>query len=117
MPLVEKQREQAENTQINPRNQNSGANSSSPNNNVNNNKNNNINKHKNSDRAGRIRKLFTHPERDLEIQATLRRYATLEPMQPIERHPGRDGLKDGIRSKKEPIKLTRMKLIVLQPKI
>ena len=45
------------------------------------------------------------------------RNAIMEPMQPIDHLPGREGRKDKIRSKKEPIKMTQMKLLRLQPKI
>ena len=44
-------------------------------------------------------------------------FATTEPMQPIDHLPGTEGRKDKIRSKKKPIKMTRMKLLRLQPKI
>ena len=40
------------------------------------------------------RKLFTHPVRHVEKQTTPHRNATLEPMQPIDRLPGREDRKD-----------------------
>ena len=63
------------------------------------------------------RKLFTHPVRHVEKQTTPQRNVTLEPMQPIDRLPGIKDRKDKIRSKKEPIKMTQMKVTKLQPKI
>ena len=62
-------------------------------------------------------KLFTHPVRHVVRQTNPQRDAIMEPMQPIDRLPGREDRKDKIRSKKEPIKMTRLKLIRLQPKI
>ena len=62
-------------------------------------------------------KLFTHPVRHVEQPTTPQRDATLEPMQTIDRLPGTEDRKDKIRSKKEPIKMTRMKLLRLQPNI
>ena len=61
-------------------------------------------------------KLFTHPVRHVGRQTTPQRTATMDPMQPIDRLPGTEDRKDKIRSKKEPIKLTRIKLLRLQPK-
>ena len=62
-------------------------------------------------------KMFTHPVRRVVRQTIPQRDAIMEPMQPIDRLPDREDRKDKIRSKKEPIKMTRMKLIRLQPKI
>ena len=62
-------------------------------------------------------KLFIHPVRHVERQTTRQRNATVEPMQPIDRLPGKEDRKDKIRSKKEPIKMTPMKQPRLQPKI
>ena len=62
-------------------------------------------------------KLFTHPVRHVVRQTIQQRDAIMEPMQPIDRLPGRQDRKDKIRSKKEPIKMTQMKLLRLQPRI
>ena len=62
-------------------------------------------------------KLFTHPVRHVARQTIPQRKAIVESMQPIDRLPGREDRKNKIRSKKEPIKMTRMKLFRLQPKI
>ena len=62
-------------------------------------------------------KLFTYPVRHVERQTTPQRNANSEPMQPIDRLPGIEDRKDKIRSQKEPIKVTLMKLLKLQPKI
>ena len=62
-------------------------------------------------------KLFTHPVRHVVKQTIHQRDAIMEPMQPIDRLPGREDRKDKIRSKKEPIKMTQMKLLRLQPRI
>ena len=62
-------------------------------------------------------KLFTHPVRHVARQTIAQRNVIMEPMQPIDRLPGREDGKDKIRSKKEPIKMTQMKLDRLQPKI
>ena len=111
--LLKKQREQTENNQNNPGNKNSDANTSNPNGNINNPKNNN----RNSNRAERKPKTVYTPCETCgkTNHSTERCYH--EPMQPIDRLPGREDRKDKIRSKKEPIKMTRMKLIRLQPKI
>ena len=55
-------------------------------------------------------KLFIHPVRHVARQTIPQRDAILEPMQPIDRLPGREDRKDKIRSKKEPIKMTQMKI-------
>ena len=64
-------------------------------------------------------KLLTHPVRHVARQTVPQRNVIMEPMQLIDRLPGRKDRKDKIRSKKEPIKMTRMKLklLRLQPKI
>ena len=53
-------------------------------------------------------KLFTHPVRHVVRQTIPQRDAIMEPMQPIDRLPGREDRKDKIRSTKEPIKMTPM---------
>ena len=58
-------------------------------------------------------KLFTHPVRHVVRQTIPQRDAIVEPMQPMDHLLGREDRKDKIRSKKEPIKMTRMKLIRL----
>ena len=55
-------------------------------------------------------KLFTHLVRHVARQTIPQRDAIMEPMQPIDRLPGREDWKDKIRSKKEPIKMTQMKI-------
>ena len=55
-------------------------------------------------------KLFTHPVRHVARQTIPQRNAIMEPMQPIDRLSGREDRKDKIRSKKEPIKMTQMKI-------
>ena len=62
-------------------------------------------------------KLFTHPVRHVVKQTIQQRDAIMEPMQPIDRLSGREDRKDKTRSKKEPIKMTQMKLLRLQPRI
>ena len=113
--LLKKQREQFEINQNNPGNKNSDAKTSNPNGKVNNLNNNN----RNSNRAERKPKtvLCTQPVRHVARQTIPQRNAIMEPMQPIDRLPGREERKDKIRSKKEPIKMTRMDLSRLQPKI
>ena len=61
-------------------------------------------------------KLFTHPVRHVARQTIPQRNATMEARQQIDRLPGTEDRKDKIRSKREPIKMTRMKLLRLQPK-
>ena len=56
------------------------------------------------------RKLFTHPVRHVLRQTIPQRHAIMEPMQPIDRLPGREDRKDKIRSKKELFKMTQMKI-------
>ena len=111
--LLKKQREQTESSQNIPGNKNSDANTSYPNSNVNNPNNNN---NKNSKRAKRKPKTVYPPCEAWGKQTTPQRNATMEPMQPINRLPGTEYPKDKIRSKKEPTKKTRMKLLRLQPK-
>ena len=62
-------------------------------------------------------KLITHPVRHVARQTIPQGNVIMEPMQLIDRLPGREDRKDKIRSKKEPIKITRMKLFSLQPNI
>ena len=62
-------------------------------------------------------KLFTHPVRHVARQTVPQRNVIIEPMQQIDRLPGREDRKDKIRSKKQPIKKNRMKLPRLQPRI
>ena len=111
--LLKRQKEQSENNQNDPGSKNSGANNSIPNKNTN--KNNN-----NSETVTDLKesqKLFIHPVRNLGRQTTPQRNATMEPTQPLDRLLGTEDWKDRIRSKEEPIKMTRMKLLRLQPKI
>ena len=54
--------------------------------------------------------LFTHPVRHVVRQTISQRDAIMEPMQPIDRLPGREYRKDKIRSKKELFKMTQMKI-------
>ena len=61
--------------------------------------------------------LFIHPVRHVGRQTTPQRKTTMEPMKPNHRLPCKDDRKDRIRSKKEPIKMTRMKLLRPQPNI
>ena len=61
--------------------------------------------------------LFTHPVRHVAKQTIPQRTAIKEPMQPIDRLPGREDRKDKIRSRKEPIEMTQIKLLRLQPKV
>ena len=60
-------------------------------------------------------KLSTHPVRHVVKQTIPQRDAIVEPMQPIDRLPGREDRKDKIRSKKEPVKMAQLKLIRLRP--
>ena len=113
--LLKRRKEQSDDTQNNPRNENSGANISLPNNNTI--ENNNNNNYKNSNRAEKSHKLFIHPVRHAGKQTTEQRNATMEPIQAIDRLPGTEDQKDRIRSKKKPIKTTRKKLLRLQPRI
>ena len=63
------------------------------------------------------RRLLTHHVRHIEKQTIPQRNAVLEPMQPVDRLPGTEDRKDKIRSEREPIKVTLMKMLKLQPKI
>ena len=58
-------------------------------------------------------KLFTHPVRHVVRQTIPHRDAIMEPMQPIDRLPGREDRKNKIRSKKELFKMTQMKIVRL----
>ena len=60
-------------------------------------------------------KLFTHPVRHVARQIIPQRNVIMEPMQLRDRLHGREDRKDKIRSKKEPLKMTRMKLLRPQP--
>ena len=111
--LLKKQREQTENNQNNTGNKKSKANTSNPNSNVNNPNNNN----RNSNRAERKPKTVYPP---CETCGKTNHFtencyhganAASRPL------PDREDWKDKIRSKKEPIKMTQMKLLRLQPKI
>ena len=62
-------------------------------------------------------KLSTNPVRYVGKQTTPQRNVILEPMQPIDRLPGREDRKDKIRLQRGPIKVIIMKLLKLQPKI
>ena len=116
--LLKKQGEHTEKTQNDPGNKNSGAKNSNPNSNVNsNNKKNSNNNHKNSNRAKRKPRTVYPFVRSVQKQTTPQRNATLEPMQPIDYLPGTGYRKDGIRSKREPINVTPVKFLKLQPKI
>ena len=55
-------------------------------------------------------KLFTHPVRHVARQTIPQRDAIMEPMQPIDCLPGREDQKDNIKSKKELLKMTQMKI-------
>ena len=104
--LLKKQREQTENIRNNPGNKNSDANTSNPNGNINNPNNNN----RNSKRAERKPKTVYPPCETFGKQTIPQRNAIMEPMQPIDRFSSREDRKDKIRSKKEPIKMTQMKI-------
>ena len=109
--LLKKLREQTENNQTNPGNKNSDANKSNP---------------TAMSRTltattetvtepNESQKLLTHPVRHVARQTIPQRNAIKVPMQPIDRLSGREDRKDKIRSRKEPTKKTRMKLLKLQP--
>ena len=55
-------------------------------------------------------KLFAHPVRHVVRQTIPQRDAIMESMQSIDRLPGREDQKDKIRSKKELVKMTQMKI-------
>ena len=55
-------------------------------------------------------KLFAHPVRHVVRQTIPQRDAIMEPMQPIDRLPGKEDRKDKIRFKKELFKMTKMKI-------
>ena len=103
-------REQIEIIQNNPGNKYSDAKISHPNSNVNNNNNNN----KNSNRAEKSQKLFMHPVGHVARRNIPQKSSTMESMQPKDRLLGKEDRKDKVRSKKEPITVTRMKLLMLQ---
>ena len=106
-----KKREQTDDNQNNPENKNTDANTSNP-------------------KAMTVtpttipgtvtelkqsQKLFTHPVRHVVRQTIPQRDAIVEPMQLIDRLPGREERKDKISSNKEPVKMAQLKLIRLQP--
>ena len=62
-------------------------------------------------------KLSTHPVRHVRKQTAPQKNATLEPVQPIDLLPDMEGRNDKIRYEREPIKVTLMKLLKLQPTI
>ena len=62
-------------------------------------------------------KLLTHTVRHVARRTIPQRNAITESMQPIDRLPGGKDRKDKIRSRKEPTKMTQMKLLKLQPTI
>ena len=109
--LLKNQREQTQDTQNNPGNENTGAKAL-------------IQKAtstiittttttKTIKEPRESRKLFSHPVKYVEKQTTPQRNATLEPTQPIDRLPGTEDSKERIRSQREPIKVTLMKLLKL----
>ena len=110
--LLKKQREQIENLQNIPGKKNSDANASNPNSNVN-----KKTTRKKGTEPKESRKLFTHPVRYVEKQTSPQRYATLEPMQLINRLPFTEDGKDRIMSQREPMKKILTNLIKLHPKI
>ena len=113
VPSAKKQKEQSEDTQNNPGNKNSGANNSIPNNTANNK--NNISKK--SNRAEKEPKtVYPHFETYGKTNHSTEKcyYGANTANRPP---PGKDDRQDRIRSKKEPIQMTRMKLLRLQPKI
>ena len=110
--LLKKQREETENNQNVPGKKNSDANTSNPNGNVN-----NPNNNKNSNRAERKPKTVYPPcETCIESNHSTERcyHGANAANRPP---PGREDRKDKIRSQKEPIKMTQMKLLRLQPRI
>ena len=58
-------------------------------------------------------KLLTHPVRYVVRQTIPQEDNIMEPMQPIDRLPGREDRKGKIRSKKELFKMTQMKKATL----
>ena len=102
---MKKQREQTENNQHNPGNKNSDANTSNPNGNVNNPNRNN----RNSNRAEGKPKTVYPPCETCGKTNHSTEDAIMEPMQPIDRLPGRKDRKDKIRSKKKLFKMTQKK--------
>ena len=111
---MKKQREQTEKNRKNPGNKkNSGANTSNPNGNVNNHNNNN----RSSNRAERKPRTVYPPceTRGKTNHSTEKCYNGANAANtPAPRQIGPD---TKIRSKREPIKMTQMKLLRLQPKI
>ena len=109
--LLRKQREQTEENQNNPGSKNSVANTRTATSTIITTTRKTVTKLKES------QKLFTHPVRRVGKQTTPEKKATLEPIQSIARLPGTEHRKDRIRSKREPAKMTGMKLFGLQPEI
>ena len=62
-------------------------------------------------------KLLMQPVTHVEKQITPLRNAPLEPIQPIDHLPGTEDRNNRTKSNKETIKVIRMKLLKLQPKI
>ena len=110
--MLKKQRKQTDNNRNIPGNKNGDAISSNPNSNVYNHNNNN----KNSNRAEKKPKTVYSPCETCGITTIPQKNATTEPIQPTDHLPGTEHRKDKIKSKKEPTKLTRKKLLRLQPK-
>ena len=99
--LLKKQREETENNQHNPGNKNSDANTSNQKGYVNN-PNNNNNKNSNRTERKASQKLFTHSVRHVAGRTNPQRNAIMEPMQLIDRLPGRKTgkTKSGLRKSK-----------------
>ena len=115
--LLKRQKEQSEDTQNFPGKKNSGANTSVPSNNTNKNINNNNNNHRNSNRAKRNPKTVYPPcETCGKTNYSTEKcyYGANAPNRPP---PGKEDRKDRIRSKKQPTKMTRMKLPRLKTKL
>ena len=115
--LLKKQTKPSDDTQKNPENKNRGANNSIPNNNTNRNKYNN--NHKDGKRAEKNPKTVcpTCETNEKTNHSTEKCFYGAHATQPIDRLPSTEDRKGGIRSNKEPVKMTRMKLLKLQAKI
>ena len=112
--LLKKQREQNGDDQNYPGNKNSGANNSNPNRNLN--KNNNNNKQNNSNRAKRKPKTVYPPcETCRKTNHSTEKcyFGANAANRPL---PGTDDRKDRMRTQKERIRVTLMKLLKLQSK-
>ena len=113
--LIKRPKEQSEETQVIPGAKNSGVKNSITNNNTI--KKNNNNNYKNSNRAERKLKTV-HPPGETCRKTNHSTEKCYYGANAANRPPSRtEDLKDRIRSKKEPIKMTQMKLFRLQPKI